>query len=433
MSSRVGLAVVLALAIGAQLLPVGPLVTLVKLGTGYGKKIQPISDFPYQCRRIDHPLLQACEDMWLSESTRKLYLACSDSHARLQWFPSVDHYNHSGRSTGDNIVVMDPDQPGLRGNSAPITAQKLGTPDYTGTAGDGFLSLNGFGGVDVGNGVVRLLLVNNRPSIDPATGTYAADQARAGVNATIEVFESRGDEGVLKHLLTLASPNITTPNRVAAFGDRGVYLTNDHGKAKSGKVSPPSHPSAESGQSLTRVARPKFARLQAMLGQGDVTFCSYDEGCKSVSSGHFYPNGLLLHSNGRLYVPSSAAGGVRVYQPQHDGSLEQIGNIDALYAIDNLSEDRNGDIFAAAFPQGVKNMAYVKSPFGPVPPATVLRIRRAQDSPAGYEWEKVLEDRDGQVLPAATVVLHDASTGRLFLGGMYCWKRHRTLKLHTHD
>jgi arylesterase/paraoxonase len=154
-----------------------------------------------------------------------------------------------------------------------------------------------------------------------------------------------------------------------------------------------------------------------MLGKGDVTFCSYENGCRIVSSGHFYPNGLLLHSDGRLYVPSSAAGGVQVYQPQQDGSLEKVGGVDAFYALDNLSEDRNGDIWAAAFPQGVKNQAYVKSPFGHVPPATVLHIRRARDSHAGYEWDKVLEDRDGQALPAATVVVHDASTRRLFLGG----------------
>lgn len=154
-----------------------------------------------------------------------------------------------------------------------------------------------------------------------------------------------------------------------------------------------------------------------MLGKGDVTFCSYDNRCKIVSSGHSYPNGLLLHSDGRLYVPSSAAGGVQVYQPQQEGSLDKIGSVDASYALDNLSEDRNGDIFAAAFPQGAKNQAYVESPFGPVPPATVLRIRKSQDSQAGYEWEKVLEDRDGEVLPAATV--HDASTRRLFLGGRY--------------
>lgn len=57
---------------------------------GIGREVQPISDFPaYQCRRIHDPNLQACEDMWLSEETRQLLLACSSSAARAQWMPKL--------------------------------------------------------------------------------------------------------------------------------------------------------------------------------------------------------------------------------------------------------------------------------------------------------------------------------------------------------
>lgn len=62
--------------------------TLLKLGLGIGKTIQPIGDFPnYQCRRIHDERVQACEDMWLSRSTRQLFLACSDPVARTKWGP----------------------------------------------------------------------------------------------------------------------------------------------------------------------------------------------------------------------------------------------------------------------------------------------------------------------------------------------------------
>ncbi len=61
----------------------GPLWQLSTLG----KTFQPISDFPYRCRRIHDPRLRACEDMWLSESTRQLFLACSDPAARGMWMP----------------------------------------------------------------------------------------------------------------------------------------------------------------------------------------------------------------------------------------------------------------------------------------------------------------------------------------------------------
>lgn len=54
---------------------------------GIGNDLQPLSDFPYDCRRIHDPRLEACEDMWLSEESRVLYLACSDSLSRNQWLP----------------------------------------------------------------------------------------------------------------------------------------------------------------------------------------------------------------------------------------------------------------------------------------------------------------------------------------------------------
>lgn len=57
------------------------------LAFGIGRVLQPISDFPYTCRKIVDPRMEACEDMWLSESTRQLFLACSDSLARSHWMP----------------------------------------------------------------------------------------------------------------------------------------------------------------------------------------------------------------------------------------------------------------------------------------------------------------------------------------------------------
>jgi hypothetical protein len=60
---------------------------IIVISGGFGRKLQPLSDFPYQCRRISGPCLQACEDMWLSERTRQLFLACSTSLGRKEWMP----------------------------------------------------------------------------------------------------------------------------------------------------------------------------------------------------------------------------------------------------------------------------------------------------------------------------------------------------------
>lgn len=86
--TRVGLVAAILVAVLSQLPITRSIWTMLKLGLAIGKVLQPISDFPsYQCRRIHDPLLQACEDMWLSEATRRLFLACSDSDNRANWHP----------------------------------------------------------------------------------------------------------------------------------------------------------------------------------------------------------------------------------------------------------------------------------------------------------------------------------------------------------
>jgi hypothetical protein len=74
----------------------GFLKTTLFTSFGLGRVVQPISDFPdYQCRRIDDPRLEACEDMWLSEETRQLFLACSTSSARKDWMPKFVIDDHT--------------------------------------------------------------------------------------------------------------------------------------------------------------------------------------------------------------------------------------------------------------------------------------------------------------------------------------------------
>ena len=88
--TKISLGAIVLVAVLIQLPIVQRTGTLVKLGLAIGKTIQPISDFPYQCRRISDPRLEACEDMWLSEATRQLFLACSDPEARSHWMPKYE-------------------------------------------------------------------------------------------------------------------------------------------------------------------------------------------------------------------------------------------------------------------------------------------------------------------------------------------------------
>ncbi|OLN81104.1 Serum paraoxonase/lactonase 3 [Colletotrichum chlorophyti] len=375
------------LAVALQLVLKDP----IWLGFGIGKTFQQLSEFPYSCRRIEDPRLQACEDMWLSETTRQLFLACSDPLARQQWLPNAHHLNASGRSTRDAIIAMNIDSP--KGDSYEF--RTLATPGFSGTAGDGLLQLVGLTGIDAPAGDrVELLLVNNRPSVDAVTGDLL-DQASVGHNATIEVFETGPQATEMKHIRTFADGHISTPNNVAALSSEAFYITNDNGRHKTGVMS----------------------LLGPLLGEGDVSFCSTSTGCKRVSERHRVPNGLVRSRDGLIYVPSAMAGGVQVYRiVAGDDGLAKVVDIPLPYAIDNLSVDADGDIYAAVFPRGVEILQAAKDPLNVRPKSAAVRIRK--DGEGVYVWEKVIEDGEGELLPGSTVVVHDAKTGRLFFGGV---------------
>ncbi|KAK2004065.1 calcium-dependent phosphotriesterase [Colletotrichum falcatum] len=361
------------------------------LAFGIGKTIQPLSDFPYSCRRIEDRRLQACEDLWLSEATRQLFLACSDPLARRQWMPNAAHLNASGRSTRDAIVASDIDSP--KGDAFEI--RTLSNPGFSGTAGDGLLQLVGLTGIDSpGGDKIQLLLVNNRPSVDLVTGELL-DQASVGANSTIEVFETGPQAVGMKHIRTFASVNVSTPNNIAALSSVAIYFTNDKGASKVG---------------LKSLVGP-------LLGQGDVSFCSASSGCKRVSERHRYPNGLVRGRDGLIYVPSAMAGGIQVYRVLHeDDGLQKVADIPLPYSIDNLSVDGKGDIYAAVFPRGIEILQATKDPLNSKIKSAAVRIRKEDEGV--YVWEKVIEDGASEVLPGSTVVVHDAKTGRLFFGGV---------------
>lgn len=58
---------------------------LLFVSLGIYRSLQSIDDFPYTCRRLNHERLEGCEDLWLDDSERVLYAACSGSIARSQW------------------------------------------------------------------------------------------------------------------------------------------------------------------------------------------------------------------------------------------------------------------------------------------------------------------------------------------------------------
>ncbi|OAP56413.1 hypothetical protein AYL99_09592 [Fonsecaea erecta] len=367
-------------------------------GLGLGRTVQPITEFPYQCHRISgDPNIQACEDMWLDQKSRTLYLACSDALARKDWLPNIHRLNASGRALHDHVVALDIDSPTETGGYAYRVLKMQGFP---GVHGDGRIHLIGMTGTTSADGSdVQLWLINAQPSVNPETGDLL-DNAVVGANSTIEVFATTPKSYSMKHVKTYANSQIATPNNVAVMPDGGFFFTNDHGPHKVGLQH----------------------HISSFIGTGDVSYCTAAGVCKKVASGFKFPNGLHLGSDGLVYVPSAAVGGVTVFKPKPDGSVAKVHKIDLDYPIDNLSEDANGDIFAATLPKSVKTLAAFDDPLNPKsPPATVWRVRRLnRENPDSYEYEltKIIEDAEGEVLPVMTTVIHDARTGTLFMSGV---------------
>jgi hypothetical protein len=52
---------------------------------GLGRVVQTIDEFPFECRRLVHERLEACEDLWIDEEKRVLYAACTGTEGKLAW------------------------------------------------------------------------------------------------------------------------------------------------------------------------------------------------------------------------------------------------------------------------------------------------------------------------------------------------------------
>lgn len=167
-----------------------------------------------------------------------------------------------------------------------------------------------------------------------------------------------------------------------------------------------------------------------MLGSGSVGYCDRNR-CniaKAFGSEVSHPNGLIYH-DGLVYVAATVRGGIRVlkFSEQQPPSLEEVDVIKVPFPIDNLSIDKNGDIFAATFPKLHIMMKSFDDPYSVKPPSAVFKIIKPSKSikyqgkestgSDGYQIVKVMED-DGNILGGSTVAVHDTESGRIFLGGV---------------
>jgi hypothetical protein len=298
-------------------------------------------------------------------------------------------YNVSGRRPrGSELIALNVDEPGEDGFFGMRVIKAVG---FINAAGEKSLSYVGFDAEKLPSGVIHFYMINHGPPVNAES--QIIDATAIGANTTIEVFELKEVKDEMKHLRTVFSPAVWSPNRPAILGDGAFVVTNDH--------------------SVKAGLRKEF---DMFIGGGNVAYCSPKGDCHAASTTTFkFPNGLTKGKDGLIYVPSSVDGTVKVFELQSDKMLKPIDVIKTMMPLDNISPDANGDLWVAAFPSFAKAMAAVADPWSHTSPVTILRIRKTN---TGYQTDKIIEDAETKVLSFATTVRHDAKTGRLFIGGM---------------
>jgi len=371
---------------------------ILTVSLGLGRVIQSIDEFPYSCQRIETPQLEACEDLWLDESERVLYAACAGTKSRMAWSPAISKLDVSGRRpTGSEIIALDIDSIAPNGFFSLRSIQPTGS---FGARGDAVLDTVGFTGEAIDDSTIHFYF----PNVAPYHGTHF-DATELGANATVEVFEYKKGNDRMKHLRTIQSPAVWSPNRPVAVGGGAFLVTNDHGVKLGWRK-----------------------ELESVIGGGTAAYCDYQGECHSatlppgvdIRKNLKFPNGLAKGLDGLIYIPSSADGTIKVFTLQPNKTLAQLHTIRLGMPLDNVSPDARGDLWVPGFPSARQTFKSLADPYLHHSPATVFRVRKVKqaggEDKLEYEVKKMVEDGEGKVISGATTVVHDVKTGRLFIG-----------------
>ncbi|KIK67334.1 hypothetical protein GYMLUDRAFT_37431 [Collybiopsis luxurians FD-317 M1] len=329
-----------------------------------------------QCQKFEE--VQACDKIVLHQATGLLYLACSTLENRVRWMPPADRYETPVEE--DYVAIFDP-------RTSKTTRLALENFDLK-KAG---LAVHGMDVVpsDANPNELFIYLINHRP-----------DPSGVGADSVIEIFKTVAGSDTLLHIRTVRDPAIIEPNDVTGFGDgKRFYFTN--WRNKRGGVT---------------------SQLRAMFTSfSSLGYCSED-GCRIVVPNLYTANGITQASNGTVYVVSSHAPGILIYERQADDSLIFLEDVGCATPIDNISLDKDGVIWAAGLPKYLESIKDVTSviPSRSVPAcAWKFGLNTGSGAFYGekYKVEKAFEN-DGSLVSGAKTVVHDAERSRLFMHGI---------------
>lgn len=345
------------------------------------------SGFSWRCTRLEHPLMEGCEHLWLDDKNRKLYGACSNFSTHT--YPSVA-FDKPAAARRDHLSVMEIDSP--PGQTDAYNLYRLELDDRF----HGELDLHGFDAHRIGD-KIRFWLLNYRLSIEEVMG----DEKK---NYTVEVFDLDEATATLTPVKTISSDILDSPNNLAVdpTGDR-VLVINDH----TTKFGP-------------------FLDGKVGLTDANLAECQTESGeCRLVTDqGLGYVNGILNDKNGKIYV-SDVNGLVLVYELKND-QLEILDSFNTSMGLDPMSVNAEDNILITTFPDSLELLRASSNPQDPVAGASLLLVKSKKTNTKlpdqqgyGYEAYLLITDEDGELMPSTTIAVHDVKTDRLFLTGLF--------------
>jgi arylesterase/paraoxonase len=203
----------------------------------------------------------------------------------------------------------------------------------------------------------------------------------------IEFFELIGDD--FKHTKTVQNDMIFSPNDLVLLDENRFYVTNDH-KYKKG---------------LGRLAEDYLG-----LAISNVIYAD-GENYTEVADGIAYANGINFDvERNLLFVASPRGFLMKVFEPNEDGSLNFVEDIDCGTGVDNIEFDSDGNIWIGCHPNLLEFASYAKGKKEKSPSEIIKIDYRGKGD---YQIEQIYME-DGSEMSASTVA---ATFGNLILVG----------------
>jgi len=227
------------------------------------------------------------------------------------------------------------------------------------------------------------------------TYVFAVNHNKTG--SYVEKFKIKND--TLIHLKSYANELMFSPNDVAAVTDSTFYVTNDHGY------------------------KPGFKQTLEDYLQLPKSYLLYFDGKNytKVVSGLKYANGVNLSADkSEVYLATSTGQKLYIYKRDAHGFLDIQQYINTHSGIDNITVDKQGDLWLAAHPQLLKFARHAKDSTK-LSPSEVIRIHKKDN---GVYKQTVYYLNDGTEISGTCVAYRFKN--QLFVGDVF---QHKLLRI----